>query len=119
MYENDTLYGIAGWVFIALGEALAVTLAILCKFPWWGYVLIIIGVFFVLLLYRPIFEIGFCLPALAIIGLLLYDAFSKDFSIPAVWIVLMLVWEALFLAYMIFFSALRETIDEKRMGMWQ
>lgn len=119
MYDNDTLYAIAGWVFIALGEALAVAFAILFKFQWWGYVLIIICVFFVVLLYRPIFEMAFCLPALTIIGLLLYDAFSKDFSIPVAWIILMLVWEVLFVAYMIFFSALRETIDEKRMGMWK
>ena len=119
MSDNDTVYSIAGWAFIILAEALFVSFCIMCKLPWWVYVFVVIGVFFITMLYRPFFEILLCLPALAIIGLLIYDAFDKGFSFPTVWIVLMIVWDVLFIVYMIFFSFLRETINERRMGMWK
>ena len=119
MYNNDTAYIIANCVFVAIVEAAGIAMAIASHAAWWVYVLIIIGLLILTTAYKPLAEMLLCPYAIGIIGFLIYDAVSSDITIPTVWIVLSIIWDVLFIAYMVFFSALRETLDERRMGMWR
>jgi hypothetical protein len=119
MYNDDRAYIIANCVFVGLVEAVGIAFAVACKLPWWAYALIIIGLLIMATAYKSIAEMLLCPYALGIIGFLIYDAVSSDITIPTAWIVLTIIWDVLFISYMVFFSNLRETIDERRLGMWK
>lgn len=119
LYENDIACFIAKVVFFALVEAQAVCFGIVVKLSWWIIVLICIGVFVVVLLYRPLFEYVLILPSLGMIGFLVYSFFDKELSLPTGWTVFIIVWVVLYIIYMVFFSSLRESFDDYRQSRYR
>lgn len=118
MYENDVLDIIATVVFVCLTVSFVIAIAIVAHFQWWLYVILIVGAIILSLAYRSIAEYVLCPQALGMIVLIVYDLFSSKITLPAVYLVLMIVWVVLFVVYMIFFSYLRQSIDESRNRWW-
>lgn len=116
--ENDIGEIIAPWIFIGLMESQAICFGIVTKLSWWIVSLICIGVFIVVLLYRPLFEYVMVLPTLGMIGFLVYSIFNDEISLPTGWMVFIIVWVVIYILYMIFLSTFREHIDERRYGRW-
>ena len=91
MYNDDTAYIIANIVFVGLVEAPCIAMAVAAKFPWWAYVLIIIGILIMAVMYKSIAEMLFCLHSLGSIGFLIYDAFTDEINIPTAWVIVVII----------------------------